>query len=359
MYKIQSIDDLKTLIADATEESTELEFKLNFGMPEDEIIIIDKDKQGKKKKDWKTELAKDVSAMANSAGGTIIFGISEEKNENDKNIASELVPISNSKMDKDRLTRLLIENIRPEICFEITHIKAESENAGFFIVNIPQGTTAYQNKRDHRYYIRHNAIVESMEDYQIRDIMNRIKEPLIDLEFYLVRTKVYPRKNLLGMKGVKNEKLLMEGGYAYSLHYKLVNKGPVYAKYINYFIFVPQTIIKDGNYTCKDGCVVLYGENREDNIGYTPLVPHMKSKEKSISLDIEDEVISNDVYIEYEIHADNSEVRRMKIKLCEIKCENKEGWKDEDFVINEDIKEKINSITSDSLLRADIGVLKM
>lgn len=107
MYKIQSIDDLKTLIADATEESTELEFKLNFGMPEDEIIIIDKDKQGKKKKDWKTELAKDVSAMANSAGGTIIFGISEEKNENDKNIASELVPISNSKMDKDRLTRLL------------------------------------------------------------------------------------------------------------------------------------------------------------------------------------------------------------------------------------------------------------
>ena len=41
MYKIQSIEDLKTLIVEATEESTELEFKLNFGMPDDEIITIE------------------------------------------------------------------------------------------------------------------------------------------------------------------------------------------------------------------------------------------------------------------------------------------------------------------------------
>ena len=350
MYKIQSIEDLKTLIVEATEESTELEFKLNFGMPDDEIISIEKEKHGKKKKDWITELAKDVSAMANSAGGTIIYGVSEKKNENDKNVASELVPISNSKMDKDRLTRLLLENIRPEISFEITHIKADPANAGYFIVNIPQGTTAYQNKRDHRYYFRHNAIVESMEDYQIRDIMNRVKEPLIDLEFCLVRTKVYPHKGFLGMKGIKNEKLLMEGGYVYSLHYQLLNKGPVYAKYINYFIFIPQTIVQDEKYTRKDGNVVLYGENREDKTGYIPLLPHMKGKEECLSLDIEGELIYNNVYIEYEIHADNSEVRRTKIKLCEIKCENREGWKDEDFVITEEMKERIKTIPSNILI---------
>lgn len=341
MYKIQSIDDLKTLIADATEESTELEFKLNFGMPEDNIILKDNEKQGKKKKDWKTELAKDVSAMANSAGGTIIYGILEKRNENYRIVASELVPISNSKMDKDRLTRLLIEIIRPTISFEITHIKADSENAGFYIINIPQGTTAYQNKLDHRYYIRHNAIVESMEDYQIRDVMNRVKEPLIDLEFCLVRTKVYPHKGLLGMKGIKNEKLLMEGGYVYSLYYQLVNKGPVYAKYINYFIFIPQTIIKDGNYIRKDEKVVVYGENWDDKHGFIPLLPHMKGKEESISLDMEEELISNDIFIEYEIHANNSEIRRMKMKLNEIRCENYEGWKDEDLVLTDELKEKI------------------
>lgn len=346
MYKIQSIDDLRTLIADAIEESTELEFKQNFGMPEDEIIPTEKERIGKKKKDWKTELAKDVSAMANSAGGTIIFGISEKKNENDRNIASGLFPISNSKMDKDRLTRLLLENIRPEISFEITHLNADSENAGFFIVNIPKGTTAYQNKRDHRYYMRHNAIVESMEDYQIRDVMNRVKEPLIDLEFYLVRTKVYPHKDLVGMKGIKNEKLIMEGGYVYSLHYQLVNKGPVYAKYINYFIFIPQTIIQSSSHTRKDGNIVLYGDNREDKTGFTPLLPHMKGKAERISLDIEGEVISNDIYIEYEIHADNSEIRRMKMKLNEIRCEYCEGWKDEDWVLTDDLKEKIKAIQS-------------
>lgn len=344
MYKIQSIDDLKTLITDATEESTEIEFKLNFGMPEDELFPLEKDKQSKKKKDWKTELAKDVSAMANSAGGIIIYGISERKNENDRNVASELVPISNNKMDKDRLTRLLLENIRPVISFEITHLKVDSENAGYFIVNIPQGTTAYQNKRDHRYYIRHNAIVEAMEDYQIRDVMNRVKEPLIDLEFYLVRTKVYPHKDFLGLKGIKNKKLIIEGGYVYSLHYQLVNNGPVYAKYINYFIYIPQTIIQDDNHTRKDGNIVLYGENKDDKIGFTPLLPHMKGKTESISLDIEGEVISNDIYIEYEIHADNSEIRSMKIKLNEIRCECREGWKDEDLALTDELKEKIKAI---------------
>ena len=341
MYKIQNIDDLKTLIADAVEESTELEFKLNFGMTEDEKQPRDNEKQGKKRKDWKTELAKDVSAMANSAGGTIIYGIGEKRNENDRNVASELVPISNNKMDKDRLTRLLLEIIRPDIRFEITHLKADSEKAGFFIINVPQGTTAYQNKMDHRYYIRHNAIVEPMEDYQIRDIMNRVKDPLIDLEFLLVRTKVYPHKGLIGMKGIENEKLLKEGGYVYTLHYRLVNKGPVYAKFINYFIFIPQTIIKGGNYNRQDENVVLYGENRDEKTGFIPLLPHMKGKEDNISLDMEGEFIDNDIYIEYEIHADNSEIRRMKMKLNEIMCLNHEGWKDEDWVLTEELKEKI------------------
>lgn len=344
MYKIESIEDLKSLIADAVEESTELEFKLNFGMPEDEIGPSEKERQGKKKKDWKTEIAKDVSAMANSAGGTIIYGISEKKNGNDRNVASELVPIPNNKMDKDRLTRLLLENIRPEISFEITHLKADSENAGYFIVNIPQGTTAYQNKRDHRYYMRHNAIVESMEDYQIRDVMNRVKEPLIDLEFCLVRTKVYPHKDLLGMKGIKNEKLLMKGGYVYSLNYQLVNKGPVYAKYINYFIYIPQTIVQDSNYIRKDENVVLYGENRDDKTGFTPLLPHMKGKTESLSLNMEGEIISNDIYIEYEIHADNSEIRHTKMKLNEIRCEYHEGWKDEDWVLTDNLKEQLKVI---------------
>lgn len=336
MYKIQSIDDLKTLIADATEESTELEFKLNFGMPEDEIIIIDKDKQGKKKKDWKTELAKDVSAMANSAGGTIIFGISEEKNENDKNIASELVPISNSKMDKDRLTRLLIENIRPEICFEITHIKAESENAGFFIVNIPQGTTAYQNKRDHRYYIRHNAIVESMEDYQIRDIMNRNKTPIINLEFQLIKTTVNvieKNYNFFPTRGIQENK---SQRIDYRLKYRPFNNGQILAKYINYFVYIPSDIVVDkedldiegdycivfGDNTTRDLVDISVGQRKYGPVRYDPILPGIYGSGHGIDLCFDNVDIKNLPCIKYEMHADNAPSKTITVEWTELECLN-------------------------------------
>lgn len=58
MQQIKTINDLQKLIQ--IEESTVLEYKGSFA------------KQNPK---WKEELAKDISALANSNGGTIIFGI--------------------------------------------------------------------------------------------------------------------------------------------------------------------------------------------------------------------------------------------------------------------------------------------
>lgn len=54
---------MQKLIQDEIEESTVLEYKSSFAI------------QNKK---WKEELAKDVSALANSNGGNIIFGIREK-----------------------------------------------------------------------------------------------------------------------------------------------------------------------------------------------------------------------------------------------------------------------------------------
>ena len=62
MLEIKTIADLQKLIQDEIEESTVLEYKSSFAI------------QNKK---WKEELAKDVSALANSNGGNIIFGMEE------------------------------------------------------------------------------------------------------------------------------------------------------------------------------------------------------------------------------------------------------------------------------------------
>ena len=57
MLKLKTITDLQKLIQDEIEESTVLEYKGSFAI------------QNPK---WKEELAKDVSALANSNGGNII-----------------------------------------------------------------------------------------------------------------------------------------------------------------------------------------------------------------------------------------------------------------------------------------------
>ena len=58
-------EDLQRLIDNEVEESTILEYKSSFAV------------QNPK---WREELAKDISAMANSNGGIIVFGIKQKDN---------------------------------------------------------------------------------------------------------------------------------------------------------------------------------------------------------------------------------------------------------------------------------------
>ena len=133
-------EDLQRLIDNEVEESTILEYKSSFAV------------QNPK---WREELAKDISAMANSNGGTIVFGIKQKDIGNGNAIAHRLTPIPSSEMTKDKLSQLLSSNIQPIINnLEITYI-SESQEGGYFIVEIPQSNTAHQNRLTHIYYKRH------------------------------------------------------------------------------------------------------------------------------------------------------------------------------------------------------------
>ena len=100
---ISSLQDLQLYIDNEIEESTELEYKSMIKVPNK----IDRDK-------WKKELAKDVSDMANSNGGRIIYGI-QEKCADDRSIPGKLTPIAKSEMDKDTLAQLVYAHITPKI----------------------------------------------------------------------------------------------------------------------------------------------------------------------------------------------------------------------------------------------------
>ena len=119
--EFKTIEDLQSLIDNEIEESTELEYKSSFAI----------DDENKK---WKKELAKDVSAMANSNGGTIIYGIRQKAGENGHAVPNELLPIPFVEMSKDKLSQLLSSNIQPVIDnVEITVITKDKES-GFFVV---------------------------------------------------------------------------------------------------------------------------------------------------------------------------------------------------------------------------------
>lgn len=324
--KFKSIADLQSLIDNEIEESTELEYKSSFGI----------DKENKK---WKIELAKDVSAMANANGGTIVYGIRQKEGGIGHAIASELLPIPFTEMSKDKLSQLLSSNIQPVIDnVEITVIPKDKDS-GFFIVDVPQSNTAHQNRLTHLYYKRRNATIEMMEDYEIRDVMNRSKHPIIELEFELHKTITEitekPRRNIL------NEPLSEDKHYTETkcvLKYRLVNKGKMYAHYINYFIYFPLELLHDnekdyvnidstnnlfnvfGNNTVRDLTAVKglsheYGPSR-----YDPILPGLKGRQKSVELNwngVED-ILLLPPFV-YCVMADNAPERKRVVEWKDIK----------------------------------------
>ena len=60
----------------------------------------------------------------------------------------------------------------------------EQKHEVCYVVEIPQSHTAHQ-ARDHVYYKRHNFNVLPMEDYEVRDVMNRKTHPRIRASIFV------------------------------------------------------------------------------------------------------------------------------------------------------------------------------
>lgn len=125
----------------------------------------------------KAEITKDVSAFANSAGGKIIYGIREYSDDARKHLPEKIDPVNQAEYSKEWLDQI-ISQIQPPIDgVKIIPIHVGPNASDFcFLVEIPQSGTAHQAK-DLRYYKRRNFKSDPMEDYEIRDIMNRRKIP--------------------------------------------------------------------------------------------------------------------------------------------------------------------------------------
>lgn len=171
-------EDLLKLVADKVEESLSLDYKRADALTSN-------------RGDLTKEVTKDVSAFANAAGGIIIYGMAEGSGDT-KHLPIALSPINRSFFSKERLEHL-INNIQPRIAgIEIVPISLSSGNEDVaYVVVVPTSTTAHQCT-DKRYYRRHNFEAVMMEDYEIRDIMNRQVHPSVEAHVRLTHMNGSP-----------------------------------------------------------------------------------------------------------------------------------------------------------------------
>jgi len=149
----QNLKDLQQCIDNQYQESLHLEYK------ESRSLSTTK------------EISKDVSAFANSDGGLIIYGIREQDH---LPIAID-EGIDQSNFSKERLEDIITSNIAPKIEeLIISRIPLPEKNSAFAI-KIPKSYRGpHQDRHTNKYYRRFNFKSEPMEDYEIKDIRNRM-----------------------------------------------------------------------------------------------------------------------------------------------------------------------------------------
>jgi predicted HTH transcriptional regulator len=163
--------DLLQLIAVKVQESIALDYKACDSLKRDD-------------ENSKNNVSKDVSAFANSAGGTIVYGMREDVTKTfpsgldagyDQSLAK---PIT-----KEWLENIITSRIQRRIDGVIINPVRLTNGNLVYVVYVPQSNRAAHMASDKKFYKRHNFKSEPMEEYEVRDVSRRADTP--DLELLL------------------------------------------------------------------------------------------------------------------------------------------------------------------------------
>lgn len=164
-----SPEDIYALISIGAEESTYLEFKASGSLATSD---------GKK-----NEIAKDISAFANSDGGILIYGI-EEANH----IAASFSFIDGNTFTKEWLENIIQSRITPRLSqFRIIPVRIDNDfQKTVYVVKIQRSDISPHMTADKRFFKRYNFRSAQMEEYEIRDLYNRKNKTSLEIEDILI-----------------------------------------------------------------------------------------------------------------------------------------------------------------------------
>jgi len=154
-------DDVRTLVENETEESIRLEFKRQLNIDD---------------RKHKAEAAKDVSALANTVGGRILYGIAEKTLADGATVASEIMPLQDAALE-DRLHDVLNSNIHPRPHFRTRRVPIGEE--GFVLVvevyeRLGGDLFMVEGFKEYRFYKRGEKGTILMTEPEIREAYARI-----------------------------------------------------------------------------------------------------------------------------------------------------------------------------------------
>lgn len=141
------------------------------------------------RKDCQDPLTKQVVGFANSDGGTLIIGVEEGKGDL-KHFATGFSGVNGREWSKERLEAIIDSNISPRITnIKIYPIRIDGEiSNSVYVVDIPKSDTCHQAS-DNIYYYRTNFSTQPMKDFQIRDVMNRVRSSRLSLRVAIEKGK--------------------------------------------------------------------------------------------------------------------------------------------------------------------------
>ncbi|MEO1290473.1 MAG: ATP-binding protein [Chloroflexota bacterium] len=290
---------LQRYIEDETEENLRLDYKRGN--------VLSK-KRKKNDPNWLDELTKDVSAMANSDGGIIIFGIAEKGN-----IPTGFSAVDRSDFSRETLDQILSSNIRPRIDGLLIHPVplSSGENDVAYVLEIPQSTTAHQAS-DKRYHKRQNTTTSWMEDYEIRDVMSRNRNAELNISYLLKRGEQRFAEDIDGTPRI------VELVY---LNLEIKNVSKRIANYYFIEVRIPATLFRTKPSKSKERILydgLPYFTWQFSNMFNDTVIPLLPGLGKAETIELDDYVIGNSLSLQSYCYVDEAEPYINNIKFTDI-----------------------------------------
>lgn len=160
-------DDILSLIRNKVREHLHLDYKACDALQ----------KNDRKRKD----ISKDVSAFANSAGGTLVYGVIENEAHEPEGIDAGYDPAEISGEWIEHIINSTIDRRIEGVRINTIELPATRPGRVLYVVHVPESARAPHMAIDDRYYKRFNFESVPMKEYEVRNLMRREQYPSRDV----------------------------------------------------------------------------------------------------------------------------------------------------------------------------------